>query len=253
MMKIHKSQRVGITETSEIAFNLDVFDNLYKANIIITKRLTNDLINKLNEHYDKVILHLTCTGMGQTRIEPFVPSVDETREKFIQLITLGFPIEQVVLRIDPIVPTDKGIRTATSVLEAFKGLGIKRVRISFLDNYKHVRERFKNEGINELYDGSFHAPLEDRVRYLEMIKDCASECGYEVVEACGEPGIESTPCLSQRDIDTLCLTDEIKLVGSAEQRTSCSCPQNKSELITNGFNKKCKHGCLYCYVKDNKK
>lgn len=249
MMKIDESQRVGVTETSEIAFNLDTFDRLYKANIIITKRLTNDLIARLNEHYDKVILHLTCTGMGQTCIEPFVPSVDETKEKFIQLITLGFPIEQVVLRVDPIVPTDKGIRTATSVLEAFKGLGIKRVRISFLDNYKHVRERFKDKGIDELYGGNFHAPLDDRVKYLEMIKDCASECGYEVVEACGEPGIESTPCLSQRDIDILGLTDKIRLVGSANQRSSCSCPQNKSELITNGFNKKCDNRCLYCYVK----
>lgn len=73
--EIPKSQRIGTCEASEIAFNLDAFDRLYKANIIITKRLTDELIEKLIEHKDKIILHLTCTGMGGTRVEPFVPKV----------------------------------------------------------------------------------------------------------------------------------------------------------------------------------
>ena len=44
------NQNVGITESSEIAFNLDAFDRLYDANIIITKRLTNKLIDKIVEN-----------------------------------------------------------------------------------------------------------------------------------------------------------------------------------------------------------
>ena len=48
VMKIDKSQKVGITEASEISFFLDAFDRLYDANIIITKRLTNELIDKLH-------------------------------------------------------------------------------------------------------------------------------------------------------------------------------------------------------------
>lgn len=39
--------KIGITETCDISFDLGVFDNLEEANIIITKRLTNELINKL--------------------------------------------------------------------------------------------------------------------------------------------------------------------------------------------------------------
>ena len=42
-----KDNFVGITESGEVAFNLDVFDNLYNANIIITKRLTDNLIKKI--------------------------------------------------------------------------------------------------------------------------------------------------------------------------------------------------------------
>lgn len=224
--EIPKSQRIGTCEAGEIAFNLDAFDRLYKANIIITKRLTDELIEKLIEHKDKIILHLTCTGMGGTRVEPFVPNLQETHGKLLKLIKGGFPVHQVVLRIDPIVPTRKGVETAMGVLRLFRGLGIKRVRISFLDNYKHVRERFKEIGV-ELYNGEFHAPLKERLKCLTAIKYCAEECGYETVEACGEPGIDSIPCLSQKDIDILGLTDEIVLEGlltvdRAKQEVKCT-------------------------------
>lgn len=244
---MNKENRIGVTESNEIAYNLDAFDRLYKGNIIITKRLTDKLIEKLIEYKDKIILHLTVTGMGSTRIEPFVPSPQATLGKLQKLINGGFPTDHIVLRVDPIVPTIKGLNTATSVLRLFRGLGIKRVRISFLDNYKHVRERFKEIGV-ELYNGEFHAPLKERLKCLTAIKYCAEECGYETVEACGEPGIDSIPCLSQKDIDILGLTDEISLEGSAEQRTSCNCPANKTSLLK-GKPERCLHKCLYCFWK----
>jgi DNA repair photolyase len=247
--EIPNEQRIGTCEAGEIAFNLDAFDRLYKGNIIITKRLTDKLIEKLIENSDKIIFHCCVTGMGGTRIEPFVPTLEETYNKFIKLIEGGFPISHVVLRVDPIVPTKKGIETAMSVLRRFRGLGIDRVRISFLDNYKHVKERFKEENIDILYDGKFHAPLKDRLKWLTAIKYCAEECEYGNVEACGEPGIESISCLSQRDIDILGLTDEITLEGSAEQRTSCGCSANKSELLRVKPHR-CEHKCLYCYWRD---
>ena len=240
--------RIGTTESGKIAYNLDAFDRLYKGNIIITKRLTDKLIEKLIEHKDKIILHLTVTGMGGSKVEPFVPSPQATLGKLQKLINGGFPTDHIVLRVDPIVPTIKGLNTATSVLRLFRGLGIKRVRISFLDNYKHVRERFKEIGV-ELYNGEFHAPLKERLKCLTAIKYSAEECGYETVEVCGEPGIDSIPCLSQKDIDILGLTDEIVLEGSAEQRKSCGCPANKSELLRVKPHR-CDNKCLYCYWRD---
>ena len=50
--KVDITQQVGITESGEIAFNLEAFDNLRNANIIITKRLTDKLIDKLIENKD---------------------------------------------------------------------------------------------------------------------------------------------------------------------------------------------------------
>ena len=243
---IEKSQRIGITESGEIAFNLEAFDRLYDGNIIITKRLTNAVNEKLVEHQDKIILHLTVTGMGGSRIEPFVPKAEETYKKLVELLENGFPISHVVLRVDPIVPTEKGIETALGVITAFSGLGIKRLRFSFLDNYKHVKKRFKEEGIAELYGGEFHAPLELRQEYAKKIEEVAHDGGFETVEACGEPGIESVSCLSQRDVDILGLTDKITLEGSAEQREGCGCPANKSELLRIRPHQ-CENKCLYCY------
>lgn len=81
-----------------------------------------------------------------------------------------------------------------------------------------------------------------------MFKEYDEKYGFDV-EVCAEPGFESVPCLSQKDIDILGLTDKITLIGSAEQRKHCSCPQNKRQLCSYSVENKCKHGCLYCYMK----
>ena len=242
-----KSQYIGIVENTDPCFHLEIFDNLYDGNIIITKRLTDKLNEKLIQYKEKCILHLTVTGMGGSKVEPFVPSVEQSFKKFKKLIEDGFPIDHVVLRIDPIVPTDKGINTALHVIDVFKDCGIKRVRFSVLDMYKHVKERFEKVGITIPYH-TFHAPLGKRLEIRDKLIEFGNQYGFDV-EACGEPGIESISCLSQKDIDILGLTDRIKLEGNKWQRNSCSCPANKTQLYKNKM-EHCQHGCLYCYIKD---
>lgn len=239
-------QRIGITEAGEVSFDLSVFDRLYKGNIIITKRLTDKLIDKLVEHQDKIILHITCTGYGGTVLEPLVPTVEQTYEKFSQLISKGFPISHVVLRIDPCIPTEKGKERMVNVVEAFKDSGIQRVRFSVLDVYKHVKERFTDKGLPIPYE-TFHAPLQDRMELYSILQAYGSNYRFDV-EACGEPGIDSISCLSQKDIDILGLQNEITLVGNKEQRTSCHCPVNKTELLR-GKPHQCNNACLYCFWK----
>ena len=115
-----KSQRFGTTEISDPCFHLEIFENLYDGNLIITKRLTPAFIDKLVENKNKCILHVTCTGMGGSKIEPLVPPKETTYNRVVELIDKGFPVEQIVLRVDPIIPTEKGITTAISVIELFK-------------------------------------------------------------------------------------------------------------------------------------
>lgn len=246
---MENSQKIGITESGEVSFNLDVFDRLYDGNIIITKRLTTALIDKLVEHKDKIILHLTCTGWGGSELEPFVPKTQTTRKKFGELIEKGFPIEHCVLRIDPCVPTKKGIEVMCGVVRTFSDTGIKRVRFSVLDMYDHVKKRFKEKGLEIPYE-TFHAPLEVRKKMYDILVGLGQKYGFEV-EACAEPGIESISCLSQKDIDILGLTDKITLVGNKEQRSNCHCPSNKQELIKSEDKaKRCHNHCLYCFWRD---
>lgn len=247
--KINKNQLIGCTESSEVSFNLDVFDRLYEGNIIITKRLTTSLIDKLVENKDKIILHFTVTGYGASVLEPFVPKLETSRKKFNELIEKGFPIEHFVLRIDPCIPTEDGMRKMCEVVEAFSDTGVKRVRFSVLDMYDHVKKRFKEKGIEIPYE-TFHAPLEDRIKMYDKLVELGKKYGFEV-ESCAEPGIESISCLSQKDIDILGLTDRIILDGNKEQRSNCHCPANKTELIkSDNRAKRCHNHCLYCFWHD---
>ena len=243
-----RKQYIGITETSDPCFHLDLFDNLYDANIIITKNLSTKLIEKLIENKDKCILHMTVTGMGGTRIEPFVPQPYKTLDAINLLVDKGFPVKQIVLRVDPIIPTEKGIETALNVLLLFQNVGIERLRVSFLDMYKHTKERFISNNIRLPYE-TFHADKNVRKEAFKKIYDTAIKMGYSIVQTCGEPGFDSTPCISQMDVDILGLTNEIILEGSKEQRIHCSCPQNKKELITKHKPQQCAHKCLYCFWK----
>lgn len=243
---IDKSQEIGITETGEISFNLEAFDNLKKANIIITKRLTEELIEKLIEHKDKCILHLTITGMGGSKLEPFVPDINTMKEKFDILIQKGFPIRQVVLRIDPIIPTPKGVQTALKVIKLFRDSGITRIRWSSLDMYEHVIERFKELSIPIPYS-TFHA---NKVKINGLYSILASICYVNDIEleSCGEPGFDPTPCISQKDLKILGIENEIELIGNANQRKSCKCPENKVQLIKQKPSR-CKNSCAYCFWK----
>ena len=134
-------EKIGITERGDAGIDFSWEKKLDKTafSIIITKKINDVLIDKLLAHKDKIILHMTCTGMGGTLIEPNVSSPEFTLCKIKELIKRGFPKEQIVLRVDPIIPTAEGIMTARKVLEIFGDVGIKRCRISFLDMYSHVK------------------------------------------------------------------------------------------------------------------
>lgn len=249
-----KTQRFGTTEISDPCFHMEIFDNLYDGNLIITKRLTDKLIEKILENKKKIILHCTVTGMGGSKIEPLVPVKEWSYNQVKKLIEQGFPVEQIVLRIDPIIPTEKGTETALSVIELFNDLSIKRVRISFLDAYSHVLERFKENKINPPYE-TFNAPESLRIDSCKKLLEKCNEYGI-TLEMCGEPPfkangvlMQTLPCLSQKDIEILKLTDKIILEGNKEARTHCGCPNNKTELIKDKPHQ-CNNKCLYCFWRD---
>ena len=216
--------KFGVTEAGDAGLDFSWKDKLLEGNIIITKHMTvkNKTLNKLLlNNKDRIILHATCTGYGGTRMEPNVPKPYEIYQGVRELINAGFPASHIVLRVDPIIPTLKGIDKMTQPLILFEDTGVKRVRYSIIDMYRHVKQRFMKEYGSLPFD-SFKAPnymVENLLEAIEPYRD------YEIL------GID--PSL-------------VSLGGF--QRSTCACCAGKTELLSN--KKRCPSGCLYCYWKD---
>jgi len=241
--------KIGITEAGDAALDyawLNKIDNC-DGLILITKNVTDKFIEEILKYKNKIILHATCTGMGGTIIEPNVPSYDKQLAQVTKLIEMGFPANQIVIRVDPIVPTDKGLQTAQKVIDESP---IKHFRFSILDTYPHVRRRFENAGIQLPYGNYFQASFQqfDKVR-----KWLASQPANYIFECCAEthfsgiPNVTAVGCVSENDLNTLGLTMPQNLTTGI-QRRDCLCLSCKTELLSN--KKRCPHGCLYCYWKD---
>ena len=229
---------IGITECGDAGLDFSWVEQIPATDfsILITKNVNDKFIDEVIKVKNKVIVHTTITGMGGTVVEPRVPPAYISIGQIERLIAKGFPAEQIVLRIDPIIPTQKGINTALSVLDAASHLGIKRCRISILDMYKHVESRFKNAGIK--------APVYDLNKaYDDVLKAITPYMDTWEFEACAENFPFRAGCISQKDADIL--KSPVILMGKKGQRKGCLCPQNKCELLSH--KSQCQHGCLYCY------
>lgn len=235
--------KIGITERGDAGLDFSWASRLNEVDfaILISKNLNDKLVAGCIAHMGKVILHLTVTGYGATIVEPNVPTMEYNREQIEVLKRYGFPINQVVLRLDPIIPTSKGIAKAEAVLELFKDSGITRCRYSFVDEYNHVKERYSGAGINCAY-GGFEPSEVMIINTLKMLEHYREI--YEF-EACAENTPDKLACISQKD--TLVMQSGTTLIGSAFQRGRCGCPSNKLELLDS--QQQCPHGCLYCYWK----
>lgn len=230
--------KIGITERGDAGLDFTWVEKVPQTafSILITKNINDRFIEEAVKQKRKLIIHATITGMGGTKIETNVPSADWSISQLQKLIDAGFPANQIVLRVDPIFPTEKGIQTACSVLDHASGLGITRCRISIVDAYKHVVKRFSIAKISfpefkmqDAYDLITQAfiPYMDRWDFEACAEGLPFRCG----------------CISDRDAKILGI--EIDLIGNKEQRHGCLCPRNKFELLTHC--QQCEHRCLYCY------
>lgn len=246
-------KRIGTTETGEPSYDMSWVNNLYDANIIITKNLHAGLRKEVLKNKDKIVLHVTCTGWGHSIVEPNVPDVITLRQRVDELIKDGFPAEQIVLRVDPIIPTTEGLHRVHHVLLLFRDTGIKRCRVSIIDMYDHVLNRIKDTDLEVLIP--FKSWFEPTNYVDEIIDVLKLHTAYEF-ESCAEGKLSSRSnglikpigCVSQKDLDILNCTN-IKCEGPSRQRKTCLCPGNKYQLLKSKPGR-CVNGCVYCYWKD---
>jgi len=232
---------IGITERGDAGLDLSWVNKLYDANILITKNPNDEFIEEVLKQQNKIILHITCTGYGESILEPNVPTWTRVKSQVSKLIALGFPSEQIVLRVDPIIPTQKVLNLIEEIIFSFAILGIKRIRYSFLDMYPHIKERFKKAKVKLPYE-SFTAPqymIENTIKLFDEFNNLE-------FESCAENTKHKLGCISQKDLNILGV--KMPDLPGGFQRNGCLCLGYKKELLSN--KKRCPSQCLYCYWKD---
>lgn len=241
--------RIGITERGDPSIDFSWVEQMNNMDgvILITKNLTDKVIESARPYFDKMIFHVTCTGYGGTKVEPNIPNYVEQLSQAQKLLSEGFSPERVVIRVDPIIPTQKGLKRAETVICEAVIRGFTRFRISIMDAYPHVRERFRENGMEPPY-GDFFSASWDMMRDTDkMLKELKSKFPNIVIESCAEGNLKETVrcgCVGEKDISLFGLSVD-NIDNSGYQRKGCLCCSAKTELLAE--KKQCPYKCLYCY------
>lgn len=254
--------KIGITEAGDAGIDLSWVDKLGTVDgaIVITKCVSVDFHDAVLANKDKLIVHATFTGYGGSALEPRVPDTYDEFDAIMTLVKHGFPKEKVVIRVDPIIPTTKGIDKAFRAIQTFMDVGFSRFRISIIDMYPHVRGRFKQAGLPLPYGQFNYQPTNEQVSAVDEMIKTASEYWRSLgnrelfndelrIESCAEPELKNAiqyGCISAYDLNLLGLEPD-GIDSHGFQRPNCMCYSGKTELLKH--KERCPHGCLYCYWK----
>lgn len=250
--------KIGITERGDAGLDFSWIDKLNSVNgaILISKRIASEKFQDLLLKYkDKLILHSTITFLGNTNLEPNVPIPEDSIKGLERIVKLGFDPNKIVFRLDPILNI-KQINKFSKIIPKLLELNITRIRFSFMDFYKHVKQRFikNNIEIPKLDFGGFHMHEITRNIILTFLSDLAIK--YKInLESCGEnintekyPLITIRGCISDKDLDLLNINYDKDNLQIFAPRQNCHCLNIKHELLNN--RSRCQHNCLYCFWKD---
>lgn len=250
--------KIGITEAGDAGLDLSWEDKLRNVDgaVLITKNITPGFIQSVIRNKEKLIVHATITGYGSTVVEPNVPCPEEAFAHLSDLVEQGFPKLKIVVRVDPIIPTQKGIEKACEIIRKCIDSGFYRFRVSIIDMYPHVRSRFIEKGIPLPYGERGFFPSKSQSEAVDNMLKSLIEYGKQKsktciqIEACAEPQLTNAlqqGCISSQDLELLNLEDDVDNDNIGFQRRNCLCYSGKTELLTN--KKRCPHQCLYCYWK----
>lgn len=248
--------KIGITERGDAGIDFSWHDKLDKVDgaVIITKKLSDKFNEKLLTASKPVILHCTCTGWGGSWLEPNVQDFKTQLNYLTKLIDAGFPTENVVLRIDPIIPTEEGVNRAKAVLDYVleNKIPVSRIRFSIYDEYNHVKDRLLALGKDPFYGKSFYAPtymtnlvIITLAKYPFVFETCAED-----ILASKSNKFISKGCVSSTDLEIMNLEVPESLLENMQNRNGCHCLSCKTELLTSRA--QCPNGCVYCYWKPSK-
>lgn len=258
--------KIGITERGDAGLDLSWVEKLplVDGTILITKNLRpafrQAALAAMRE--TPLVVHVGCTGLGSLPMEPHVPAPSQQLDWLEAFIDEGFPVENLVLRIDPIIPVPRGLMRARAVLDEMlrRDIPVTRVRFSVYDEYKHARQRLIDNGFKPIYPkGNFQCSEEQKLAVVEMLakypftfESCAEDWAEAMADDWADAhagSFETRGCISEKDLAIMGLKPEDYGAGrNIQGRNGCHCLACKTELLN--CRHQCPHGCLYCYWKD---
>lgn len=201
----------------------------------------------LNKIKKPILFQVTLTGY-QKDIEPFVPDKKQIIEDILELSNL-LGKENVSVRYDPIFLSSKytidyHIKAFEKLCERLDGK-IEKFIISFLDDYKNVRNHIQELGVIPFQEEDYQKLGENfsRLGHLHNIQvhTCFEERNLT------EYGLDLGECISQ-ELGYM-LTGKKLPSWKARKGDNCQCVQ----MVDIGVYNTCPHKCLYCYANYDEK
>ena len=205
------------------------------------------ILNDLKKIKEPVLFHVTLTPYKKN-IEPNVIDKGLIIEGIKKLSGM-IGVDRVYVRYDPIFLSDeydldyhkKAFQKMCMLLSGY----VKRIIVSFLDDYKNVR---RNRNI---------------IKYREFTKDDYREIGTFFSKVAGDMGMTVQTCYEENNLveygfikgECLSHTLAYQLTGKsypewkARRDGSCHCV----EMVDIGAYNSCNHLCRYCYANFNEK
>lgn len=281
--------KIGVTERGDAGRDYGWHEKCLRHEIdgaiLITKSITTGMgerVLDLLKHGFPMVIHVGCTGWGGSWLEPGAFTPDQQLDAAKALVDRGFPISNLTIRTDPIIPTDEGIERAIRVLDGTFDRGLiggkdkARLRFSIMDEYRHVKQRLIAMGRDPFYGPTdFQCSHQAKVRTLSalaswrMNKVIATGLELPKFHSCGEdPAMmdgswptpfkdlcsnwsdhfEASGCVSNADLELMGLPTVTGVSTNPQGRQFCRCLSGKTELLA--CKHPCKNACRYCYWRD---
>ena len=231
-------------------FNKKLVSRIFFSDVDLIMFCTKNpipIIDKIKEINKPILFHITLTPYNKD-IEPNV--IDKTKIiEGIKKLSKIIGIDNIYVRYDPIIISDKynidyHIKAFSKLCILLNGY-VKRIIISFLDEYKNVKENRNILKYKTLTDNDY-----------KLIGEYFSKIALN-------NGMTVQTCFEDRNlveyglIKGECLSHELayKLTGksykswTARKERKCNCVQ----MVDIGVYNSCKHFCKYCYANYNEK
>ena len=231
-------------------FNKKLVSRIYFSDVDLIMFCTKNpipIIDKIKVINKPILFHITLTPYNKD-IEPNV--IDKTKIiEGIKKLSKIIGIDNIYVRYDPIIISDKynidyHIKAFSKLCSLLNGY-VKRIIISFLDEYKNVKE---NRNI---------------LKYKTLTDNDYKLIGKNFSKIALNNGMTVQTCFEDRNlvkyglIKGECLSHELayKLTGksykswTARKERKCNCVQ----MVDIGVYNSCKHFCKYCYANYSEK